>query len=274
MSAMRGMIRGVPRDGSAEAECDSRVRRNELRKVADRDERADASAAVILVDADLQAICLNAEAIQVLGFSAGRSAARNGWKMVRTQVLSGHLRASSPVSAGSRNFVSGRRRYRCRVFPLEVPHSRRGAPAAVVVIERDLPAWFPTAEALAPFHLTAREEEAVRFALASLTNKQIAEEMGISPNTVKALLRLAMTKIGVSSRLAILCKLSPARDAAEEADIELAEPILGTTPARHAARRDTRRNPSRATACSDATGAEFWLADCRRLESPARDRRT
>jgi DNA-binding NarL/FixJ family response regulator len=38
------------------------------------------------------------------------------------------------------------------------------------------------------------------------TNKEIASRMQISPNTVKAFLRLVMIKMGVSNRAAIMSK--------------------------------------------------------------------
>ena len=50
------------------------------------------------------------------------------------------------------------------------------------------------------YHLSQREGETVRFLIEGLTNKEIAARMGISPDTVKVFLRLAMMKMGVSSR--------------------------------------------------------------------------
>jgi DNA-binding CsgD family transcriptional regulator len=48
--------------------------------------------------------------------------------------------------------------------------------------------------------LTVREREAVGLLVRGLTSKEIAQQMGISPNTVKSFLRLVMTKTGVSTR--------------------------------------------------------------------------
>ncbi len=264
MSTTRGVTPAAALENITEEEGDSPILRRESRRLAERNARTDPPAAIVLVDPDLQALCLNGDAIRLLSFSGGLAAARAGWQAVRTQVLSDSPHDLSHASAGFRNFVSGGRCYRCRVFPLEVRRSRHGSPAAVVVIERDRPAWFPTAEALAVFHLTAREEQAVRFALSSLTNKQIGAEMGISPNTVKALLRMAMTKIGVSSRMGIVHKLSCARDARGEADAEFAVPAIEPPSAARAAKRAARQNSSHPAARPNGTPAEFWLADRRR----------
>ncbi len=56
------------------------------------------------------------------------------------------------------------------------------------------------------FHLTSREREAVEFLSEGLTSKEIAQRMGISPNTVKVFLRLVMIKMGVSTRAGIVAK--------------------------------------------------------------------
>ncbi len=44
------------------------------------------------------------------------------------------------------------------------------------------------------FNLTNREREAVGFLVQGMTSKEIAQQMGISPNTVTSFLRLVMTK--------------------------------------------------------------------------------
>jgi len=56
------------------------------------------------------------------------------------------------------------------------------------------------------YHLSQREGETVRFLIEGLANKEIAARMGISPDTVKVFLRLAMMKMGVSSRSGIMSK--------------------------------------------------------------------
>jgi DNA-binding CsgD family transcriptional regulator len=57
------------------------------------------------------------------------------------------------------------------------------------------------------FGLTQREQETVKLLLQGLTSKEIAGQMGISPNTVKAFVRLVMIKMGVSTRSGIAGKI-------------------------------------------------------------------
>jgi DNA-binding NarL/FixJ family response regulator len=57
------------------------------------------------------------------------------------------------------------------------------------------------------FGLTAREQETVQNLLEGLTSKEIAQRMNISPNTVKAFLRLTMVKMNVSTRSGIIGRI-------------------------------------------------------------------
>ncbi|HVW83744.1 MAG TPA: helix-turn-helix transcriptional regulator [Bryobacteraceae bacterium] len=55
--------------------------------------------------------------------------------------------------------------------------------------------------------LTPREEEILAGVSVGLTSKELAERLKISPNTVKAFVRLIMIKMGVTTRSGIVGKL-------------------------------------------------------------------
>jgi DNA-binding CsgD family transcriptional regulator len=57
------------------------------------------------------------------------------------------------------------------------------------------------------FRLTPRERETLEFLMQGMTSKEIANQMGVSPHTVKAFLRLVMSKMQVSTRSGIIGKL-------------------------------------------------------------------
>ncbi len=63
------------------------------------------------------------------------------------------------------------------------------------------------AEISETYGLTAREQETVQFLLEGFTSKEIAQRMMISPNTVKAFIRLVMVKMSVSTRSGIVGKI-------------------------------------------------------------------
>ena len=63
----------------------------------------------------------------------------------------------------------------------------------------------------ARFRLTPREQETLELLAIGLTNKEIADRMKISANTVKSFLKLLMIKMGVSTRSGIVGRsLQPA----------------------------------------------------------------
>jgi DNA-binding CsgD family transcriptional regulator len=126
---------------------------------------------------------------------------------IRSQLASPSTAVLAPLE-----FISGRRRYHCLAFLLD-PNGRgsrgdgaRLQPKIVVVLERvcgegpDIARWCEA------FQLTSRESETVKFLLKGLTSKEIADRMRISPSTVKAFLKLVMTKVGASSRTGIVAK--------------------------------------------------------------------
>jgi len=57
------------------------------------------------------------------------------------------------------------------------------------------------------FNFSKREKQAVELLLQGLSNKEIANQMNISPNTVNTFFRLIMIKMGVSSRSGILARM-------------------------------------------------------------------
>jgi len=115
-------------------------------------------------------------------------------------------RAALRVNRSCDEFRSGRRRYSCRAFPVDLPakgpfceHSRAALQqSSGLILSLQEPEQF---------NFTRRERETLEFLLQGLSNKEIASRMKISPNTIKVFLRLIMVKMGVCSRAAIVLKL-------------------------------------------------------------------
>jgi DNA-binding CsgD family transcriptional regulator len=78
---------------------------------------------------------------------------------------------------------------------------------AAVLLERGSSGIRAVAQVGQEFELTGREKETVQLLAQGLTSKEIAVRMDISPNTVKAFLRIVMVKMGVSTRSGILGKV-------------------------------------------------------------------
>lgn len=103
-------------------------------------------------------------------------------------------------------FHVGRERYVCRTYPMEFPID--GSPKIVALhLHRSPHSSYGVDELAAQYDLTQREQEALLGISRGLTCKEIAVLMNISPNTVKAYLRLIMVKMGVTRRAGIMGKL-------------------------------------------------------------------
>jgi DNA-binding CsgD family transcriptional regulator len=116
-------------------------------------------------------------------------------------------------------FRIGNDKYVCRAYPLEYLEASSGRPLVVLHLYRGNSSSEAVDALAAAYDLTQREQEALLGISAGLTGKEIAQRMQISPNTVKAYLRLIMVKMGVTRRAGIMGKLleqtTGGRDAAD-----------------------------------------------------------
>jgi DNA-binding CsgD family transcriptional regulator len=203
MAAMRGMdMNGlVPRKGNGSV-AGAPERPNETCPQVGHDSMA----GLVLLDSHKRPVYANGEAIRALAYPEEAGKMKPSAHVLAEKVCS--LMPDGQDSAFSaKEFISGRRRYLCRVFQLESGHRNGGAPAVAILMERTRCVSFLLSATIEHFRLTAREEEAVKLLLEGLTSKEIAGRMHISPNTVKAFLRLVMIKMGVSTRSGIAGKI-------------------------------------------------------------------
>jgi len=170
---------------------------------------APARPGLIVVDTSLSVVASNAEVLQILTFPDQPEKINNldAWlaNKVRCNLLE---RRSRSGLVGE--FQSARRTYVCRSFPLDVAVNHKNGSNGgllVVMLERKSNEAVTIAEISERFGLTAREQETVQFLLEGFTSKEIALRMKISPNTVKAFIRLVMVKMSVSTRSGIIGKI-------------------------------------------------------------------
>ncbi len=161
----------------------------------------------LLLDASFEPIYVNDDAIQILTYPKGprELGSLNGVlaKNIQSRLFDGH---AAPQLSPPTALLSGRRHYRCRAYPVESNSTNR-SDATVVLFERGPRRSMDVAQIAAEFHLTEREQETVGFLIEGLTSKEIAEHMNISPNTVKAFIRLVMIKMGVCTRSGVIGKI-------------------------------------------------------------------
>jgi DNA-binding CsgD family transcriptional regulator len=97
----------------------------------------------------------------------------------------------------------GAHQYICRTYSME----SQNQPMFLLHLQRDTAATDAVYQMAAEYNLTDREKEALLGLALGLTSKEVAARMKISPNTVKAYVRLIMIKMGVARRAAIVGKL-------------------------------------------------------------------
>ena len=164
----------------------------------------------LLLNATLKPLYVNPQAEEILFHPEGPTKAKDFADQLASKI---HTIVTNGESNGRISicnaFVSGRRHYQCRFFGVRLPgngsNGSKGSSWALL-LERGSEATADILKICHQYHLSQREGEAVRFLVEGLASKEIAARMQISPNTVKVFLRLAMMKMGVSSRSGIMSK--------------------------------------------------------------------
>ena len=159
---------------------------------------------LLLVDAALQPIFLNHEAVQILAYPEVSRICDSFERHVEAKIRSVFASDGSTLLT---EFISGRRRYLCRNFPVtssSTTTAREGVVA--ILLERSKP-QFDGSRIAAQFHLSQRERETMELLVHGFTSKEIANRMRISPNTVKAFLRLIMVKMSVTTRSGLVARV-------------------------------------------------------------------
>jgi DNA-binding CsgD family transcriptional regulator len=166
------------------------------------------AAGLLLLDSSLGPVWFNREAVQILSYPDMVESLTSS-EFSLTETIRSRLITTS--SAGESVFVkelrSGKRRYSCRAFPIDLHAEELCGPATAVLLERAPSEPVPLSQVCQQFNLTQREQEVLVHLLQGIRNKEIADRMNISSNTVRAFLRLIMIKTGVSSRSAIVGKI-------------------------------------------------------------------
>jgi DNA-binding CsgD family transcriptional regulator len=180
---------------------------------------------LIVVDAAFSVVASNAEALKILAFPDRPENIQHLELWLTNKIRVDLVEKQSRLKVVG-EFHSARRTYVCRSFPVDLKGSRKSGPAhtngssspeglLIVMLERKANEVVMVAEIAERFGLTAREQQTVQFLLEGLTSKEIAQRMEISPNTVKAFIRLVMVKMGVSTRSGIIGKIVGSRPGLE-----------------------------------------------------------
>jgi DNA-binding CsgD family transcriptional regulator len=164
----------------------------------------------IVADASLKPLFANDEAISILTYPG--SSAQGIVDIFQKKVLPNLPTALSVPSYkndghATLKLKSGRRTYHGRAFLLNNNGKGPAGSVTLIVLERGMSSPVALSQISRQFNFTQREQQAVALLLQGLSNKEIAEKMSISANTVKAFLRMATIKMGAVSRFGIVAKI-------------------------------------------------------------------
>src|SRR5215472_1241618 len=166
------------------------------------------STGFLVLDASLRPLYANQEALSALTYPVNLSKSNGPDSLVESR-----LQSLFEESDGSRDLksngslTSGRRRYHLRIFSVRSPLANGHKPAVAILLERTKKSSIDLSNLPKRFRLTKREVETVEHLVRGFSTQQIAERMGISPNTVKAFLRSIMMKMAADSRAGIIARI-------------------------------------------------------------------
>lgn len=186
------------------------MRRNPNAKPSKKGNPRGSEPGFLLVDSDLNPIYANREAIRILTYPEDPRKMKSRLlencveEKVRSILAEQLSRLSSALPSA---FLSGKRRYLCRAFSVDFVANRSSTSAISLLIERSHQISLDFAHIGELYRLTPRERQILRWLVRGLTSKEIGNQMKISPNTVKAFLRLVMLKMGVTTRTGIMGKI-------------------------------------------------------------------
>lgn len=163
---------------------------------------------VILMDSSLHIIAYDRGAAAILGMPEHTAPAN---------------RHSVPIPQEIQNIIDGKDiselhshvtrlhtqngHFSCTSYLMAPQNGVLSQPVLVLHLDRAISTLDVIDKVATKYRLTEREQEALKGIALGLTSKELADRMHISPNTVKAFLRLIMIKMSVTTRSGIVGKI-------------------------------------------------------------------
>jgi DNA-binding NarL/FixJ family response regulator len=159
----------------------------------------------ILLNSSLKPVFVNHVAAEILTYPQ-KLEARNAENLLASKVQALFVSEASVAPPAITMFQSGRRTYEAHAYYVNA--LAKGAPqiAMAILLQRRSKGPSVLGQISERFNLTQREQQVLQHLSQGLTTKEIAQGMEISPNTVKAFVRMIMVKMGVSTRSGIVGK--------------------------------------------------------------------
>jgi DNA-binding CsgD family transcriptional regulator len=162
---------------------------------------------LVLADLCLKGVLLDSGAATILQYFNGPGKAAQCIPAELAEVIREFKSSDKKRAPTVRHFRLRNTQYICRAFLIEPDYRWFAQPVVALYIEKNTLVIEAVESISADYQLTIREREALEGLLAGLSSKDLAKQMKISPNTVKAFLRLIMIKMGVSSRAELFARV-------------------------------------------------------------------
>ncbi len=197
-----------------------------------------ADSGVVLLNRSLKVIAMDCGAAAILSYPNQPGAMSTLPSKILTIL---HSRKPKDFGLVKPSFHTEKGEYSCRACLAESPNVSFAEPLIVLHLEEVSSTIDTIRDVGTQYQLTDREIEVLHGISMGLTSRELGERMNISPNTVKAFLRLMMIKMGVKTRAGIAANILNRSMAVESAPAQsdLTHRSLGPTP-RRAGRRSLR----------------------------------
>jgi DNA-binding CsgD family transcriptional regulator len=161
---------------------------------------------LVIVDGSLKPIAFNRGAEAILCDINGGPGQSEGWGTLPPDLLN-LLKSQSQLDEAVMYLNARGHAYSCRAFVVKPRSNVITEPMLALYLTQETSVVNAVLQVGTEYHLTDREQEALIGVAMGLSSKELATRMNISPNTVKAFLRLIMIKMGSTTRAGIVGKL-------------------------------------------------------------------
>ena len=181
---------------------------------------------LILMDEALRVVGCDPGAAEILKIPNHSEEAPRSIPAEILEAMQSRRRAGVPYS--KMRFPTSSGEYVCRSYLVESEDGVLSGRLVALHLERASMGDLAIRNISAKYHLSEREEETLKGVLMGLSTKEIADQMHISPNTVKAYMRLIMIKLAVSTRWGIIAKVMGSRGSKDETAMSVRSQPGGT----------------------------------------------
>lgn len=160
------------------------------------------------MDLSLTIIALDRGAANILDYRGNPSSNPNSAYEIPEQIRNAvRSHDFTDISCLRMSLRFGLNEYDCRAYLIESREEFLPQPTVAFLLENHALATDAIDSVAAHYHLTRREQEALRGISMGLSSIDVAKRMNISPSTLRTFLRLMKIKMGTTSRAGMVSKI-------------------------------------------------------------------